>query len=109
MCKFHPFQVWQAAGLSLGSPLPHAVGNHYPASSLPAAMALQFSCRTARAPGNPLRKSLAARPGHAPLRGAIAHACPQKRRQMHHKEPTQTIKCVKFYTNASFLYVRSTL
>ncbi len=109
MCKFQPFQVWQAAGLSLGSPLPHAVGNHFPSSSLPAAKALQLPCGAARAPENPLRKPLAVRPGRAPLRGTIVHACPPKRRKMHHKEPAQTIKCVKIYTNASLLYVRSTL
>lgn len=57
----------------------------------------------------PYRASAGTRPCNAPTGRATRTACPEKRQHMHHKTPAQTIKCVKFYTNASFLYVRSTL
>ena len=109
MCKSFPHQVWQTIGSSLGSPLPHAVGNHHPDSFIPAANDPQLACRYALVPENPLSRALAARPSHASLRGAVRPECPQTGRPMHRKEPAQTVKCVKNYTNASFVYVRSTL
>ncbi len=54
-------------------------------------------------------KPVGTRASQAPMGGAARPGGPRKRRRMQQKQPTQTVKCVKFYTNASFLYVRSTL
>lgn len=55
------------------------------------------------------RAPVGTRPCSAPTGSATRSARPEKRQLLHRKTPAQTIKCVKFYTNASFLYVRSTL
>lgn len=54
-------------------------------------------------------KPLGVGASEAPIGGTARPARPRKRQRMHQKQPTQTVKCVKFYTNASFVYVRSTL
>lgn len=61
------------------------------------------------APARAWRQPVGTRASNAPIGGTARPACPRKRRRMHQKHPAQTVKCVKFYTNASFLYVRSTL
>ncbi|SDZ41182.1 hypothetical protein [Pseudomonas sp. NFIX28] len=48
------------------------------------------------------------RPDNAPNASTTRSGCPARRRQMHQKKPAHTIKCINIYTNASFLYVRST-
>lgn len=55
------------------------------------------------------RKPVGARSIDAPTVGATRPVCPVKRQSMHQKKPAQTVKCVNIYTNASFVYVRSTL
>ncbi|WP_404941852.1 hypothetical protein [Pseudomonas danubii] len=45
----------------------------------------------------------------APSGGANSPVCPIEKQCMHQKRPAQTVKCVNIYTNASFVYVRSTL
>lgn len=55
------------------------------------------------------RKPVGTRLIDAPARGTHSPACPTKKQRLHQKTPAQTIKCVNIYTNASFVYVRSTL
>ncbi|MGE7958634.1 hypothetical protein ACQKQA_18950 [Pseudomonas sp. NPDC089530] len=44
----------------------------------------------------------------APTGGTTRPGCPARRQPMHQKKPAHTVKCVNIYTNASFMYVRST-
>ncbi|AZD00106.1 hypothetical protein [Pseudomonas chlororaphis] len=47
-------------------------------------------------------------PIDAPSGGTTRSGCPVRRQPMHQKKPAHTVKCANIYTNASFLYVRST-
>ncbi|AZC22588.1 hypothetical protein C4K39_0893 [Pseudomonas sessilinigenes] len=96
MCKIFQHQSWQATGPSFDSPRPRAtrIPRHRHLAGQPRQLG---------------QKQLGIRLDNAPIRGVTAPGCTLKRQQMHHKEPAQTVKCVKFYTNASFLYVRTTL
>lgn len=145
MRKTFSLQVWQTAGLILGTPRSRATSNLHagaftayrdanvaddmlfprqrqptPGHSLPTLCASQSPCFTR--PGNyasPVRKESKAvqRPqtppasasSGAPAGSTAVAARLLTGRQMQHKNPAQTVKCVKIYTNASFLYVRSTL
>lgn len=145
MRKTFPLQVWQTAGLILGSPRSHTASNlhtDYVTSSrdVNAAGNVLFTCQRLLERRHPLRtvspskspyfirSARYAGPLHkegktqqlnpkpavtgssdAPTVSAIRPDCSTRRRHMHHKKPAQTIKCVNTYTNASFLYVRSTL
>ncbi|WOE80478.1 hypothetical protein RZO07_04450 [Pseudomonas protegens] len=55
------------------------------------------------------RMPVGARSIDAPTEGANGPVCPIEKQRMHPKKPAQTVKCVNIYTNASFVYVRSTL
>ncbi|AUG00323.1 hypothetical protein CXQ81_06830 [Pseudomonas sp. 09C 129] len=44
----------------------------------------------------------------APSGGTTRSGCPARRQPMHQKKPAHRAKFVNIYTNASFLYVRST-
>lgn len=144
MRKTFPLQVWQTAGLILGTPPSHATRNlhsdnftashnvntaddvlftrhrlqdsgHPFSHGLPQQVALLH-------PVNPMRPTFApGRPGQAaqqkpvdtcssdaPIGGTVHPGCPARRQPMHQKKPAHTVKFVNIYTNASFLYVRST-
>ncbi|MBP5075189.1 hypothetical protein HUS84_14550 [Pseudomonas chlororaphis] len=45
---------------------------------------------------------------NAPTGGTTRPDCPVRRQPMHQKKPAHRVKFVNIYTNASFLYVRST-
>ncbi|ROL85070.1 hypothetical protein [Pseudomonas chlororaphis] len=54
------------------------------------------------------QKPVDTRPSDAPSGGTTRSGCPARRQPMHQKKPAHTVKFVNIYTNASFLYVRST-
>ncbi|MEW7860102.1 hypothetical protein AB2M95_29805 [Pseudomonas chlororaphis] len=54
------------------------------------------------------QKPVDTRSSGAPNRGTTRSECPARRQPMHQKKPAHTVKFVNIYTNASFLYVRST-
>ncbi|AZE46614.1 hypothetical protein C4K04_0922 [Pseudomonas chlororaphis] len=54
------------------------------------------------------QKPVDTRSSEAPTGGANRPECPTRRQLMHQKKPAHTVKFANIYTNASFLYVRST-
>ncbi|WDG55329.1 hypothetical protein [Pseudomonas chlororaphis] len=54
------------------------------------------------------QKPVDTRSSGAPNRCTTRSECPARRQPMHQKKPAHTVKFVNIYTNASFLYVRST-
>lgn len=54
------------------------------------------------------QKPVDTRSSDAPIGGTVRPGCPARRQPMHQKKPAHTVKFVNIYTNASFLYVRST-
>ncbi|QQZ42963.1 hypothetical protein IF690_05330 [Pseudomonas sp. SK3(2021)] len=54
------------------------------------------------------QKPVDTRSSDAPTGGTTGPGRPARRQPMHQKKPAQTVKFVNIYTNASFLYVRST-
>lgn len=54
------------------------------------------------------QKPVDTRSSDAPTGGTIRPDRPVRRQSMHQKKPAHTVKFVNIYTNASFLYVRST-
>lgn len=135
MDKTFPLQVWQTTGLIRGTtpsqPQSDLHSDNLTASpefstcdDVPSTRHRQqncghpFSTASLTQPPSLIRTDKLGRLGQAsprtpgsaaPRTGAMSFDCPVKRQHMHHKTPAQTIKCVKIYTNASFLYVRSTL
>lgn len=54
------------------------------------------------------QKPVDTRSSDAPIGGMDRPGRPARRQPMHQKKPAHTVKFVNIYTNASFLYVRST-
>ncbi|WP_404938227.1 hypothetical protein P7C00_04940 [Pseudomonas sp. JDS08PS003] len=55
------------------------------------------------------RKPVGTRSIDAPTGSTNSPVCPMEKQRTHQKKPAQSVKCVNIYTNASFVYVRSTL
>ncbi|AZD27648.1 hypothetical protein [Pseudomonas chlororaphis] len=109
MRKTFPLQVWQTAGLILGVPPSHATGNlhsdNFTAShNVNTADDVLFTRHRLQDPGHPFSTASS----DAPTGGTAGHERPVRRQPMHQKKPAHTVKFVNIYTNASFLYVRST-
>ncbi|AVO57208.1 hypothetical protein [Pseudomonas chlororaphis] len=123
MRKTFPLQVWQTAGLILGTPPSHATRNlhsdNFTAShNVNTAADVLFTRHRLQDPGHPFSTASPSKPpcfirstqcsSNAPTGGTTHPGRPVRRQPVHQKKPAHRVKFVNIYTNASFLYVRST-